>query len=168
MIAYSAMVRALLEAEARFVVIGGVAGVLHGSPRFTNDLDLCYDPAPDNVARLLETIGRWEPYPRGWPPGLPFAFDARTFATTPILTLQTRLGDLDLLDRVEPIGDFASVREQAVDIPVFGSALPTLDLPALVRVKRHVGRPKDREALHELEVLLALRVSEEGSGGATE
>ena len=157
MIGFTEIVKALLGAQVRFVVIGGVAGVLHGGSRLTNDLDLCYDAAPDNVERLIGVLHGWEPYPRGWPPGLPFVLDTRTFATTPLLTLTPHLGDLDLLDRVEPIGDYAAVRDASVDLPILGVTLPTLDLPALLRVKRHVNRRKDQEAVHELEALLALR-----------
>ena len=44
--------RALAEADARYVLIGGFAVILHGGERTTKDIDLLVDPAPDNVARL--------------------------------------------------------------------------------------------------------------------
>ncbi len=44
--------RALNEAGARYVLIGGFAVLAHGASRFTKDIDLLVDDAPDNVARV--------------------------------------------------------------------------------------------------------------------
>lgn len=46
------IVETLTDHEVRFVVIGGVALVLQGSSRTTQDLDLCYDRSEDNLDRL--------------------------------------------------------------------------------------------------------------------
>jgi hypothetical protein len=48
--------RALAGAEARYVLIGGFAVILHGGVRTTKDIDLLVDPAPDNVARLKQAL----------------------------------------------------------------------------------------------------------------
>jgi len=42
--------------EVRYVVIGGIAAILHGVPRATFDLDILIDPTPDNAERLLEAM----------------------------------------------------------------------------------------------------------------
>ena len=47
---------ALDEAEARYVLIGGFAVILHGGERTTKDIDLLVDPAPENVARLKKAL----------------------------------------------------------------------------------------------------------------
>jgi hypothetical protein len=44
--------RALDDAGARYLLIGGFAVVLHGGERTTKDIDLLVDPGPDNIARL--------------------------------------------------------------------------------------------------------------------
>jgi hypothetical protein len=44
--------RALNEAGARYLLIGGFAVIAHGAGRFTKDIDLLVDDAPDNVARV--------------------------------------------------------------------------------------------------------------------
>lgn len=44
--------RALNEAGARYVLIGGFAVIAHGAARFTKDLDLLVDDAPDNIERV--------------------------------------------------------------------------------------------------------------------
>jgi len=42
--------------EVRYMVIGGVASVLHGVPRATFDLDILIDPTDDNAQRLLAAL----------------------------------------------------------------------------------------------------------------
>jgi hypothetical protein len=44
--------RALNEAGARYLLIGGFGVIAHGAGRFTKDIDLLVDDAPDNVARV--------------------------------------------------------------------------------------------------------------------
>jgi hypothetical protein len=48
--------RALNEAGARYVLIGGFAVVAHGAGRFTKDIDLLIDDAPENVARVKRAL----------------------------------------------------------------------------------------------------------------
>src|SRR4051794_40167311 len=104
------MLRGLVEARIDFVVVGGVAAALAGSPRVTNDLDLCYNSADANIARLATLLARWHAYPRGIDPDLPFIMDVRTFRQTPVMTLRTTEGDIDLLDRLEGVGAFADCK----------------------------------------------------------
>jgi len=42
--------------EVRYVVIGGVASVLHGVPRATFDLDVLIEATPENARRLLDAL----------------------------------------------------------------------------------------------------------------
>lgn len=44
--------RALNESGARYLLIGGFAVIAHGAGRFTKDIDLLVDDAPENVARV--------------------------------------------------------------------------------------------------------------------
>ena len=151
------MLQGLTAASVRFVVVGGVAAAAHGSAHVTNDLDICYDNAPDNIARLATLLAEWAAYPRGVERGLPFFMDERQFRTTPLMTLVTREGDLDVLDRVAGVGDFQDTLRHAIEFEAFDVRFPALDLPALIRAKRAAGRPKDIAQLPELEALAALR-----------
>ena len=151
------MLQGLTAAGVQFVVVGGVAAAAHGSAHVTNDLDIFYDTTPDNIARLTTILADWEAYPRGVERGLPFFMDARQFRATPLMTLTTREGDLDVLDRVAGVGVFRDTLEHSVEFEAFGMRFPTLDLPALIRAKRAAGRPKDIAQLPELEALAALR-----------
>ena len=153
----SEMLVELAEAGVDFVVIGGIAAGVHGSTRVTFDLDICYDPAPNNRARLAALLTMWDAELRGAEPGLPFLLDARALETSHVLTLTTRLGDIDVMDAVEGVGQFAAVDEHAVDAELAGRRFRVIGLPALLKAKRATGRPKDAEQIPELEALVALR-----------
>ena len=49
--------RALNAAGARYVLIGGFAVIAHGAGRFTRDIDLLVDDAPENVGRVKQGLG---------------------------------------------------------------------------------------------------------------
>lgn len=154
---FEAILAALLARGIRFVVIGGVAATIHGSARLTNDIDLCYDAAPDNVDRLVALLTEWQAYLRGVVPGLPFILDARTFGTTPVLTLTTTMGAIDLLDVVPGVGAFAQALAASEPVRVGVTEFRALTLEALISSKKAVRRKKDLEQLIELEAILALR-----------
>ena len=67
------------------------------------------------------------------------------------------LGDIDLLGEIVGGGRFEDLVPHAKDLPLFGMHCLCLDLPKLIDVKRAAGRPKDLEAIAELEALLQER-----------
>ena len=154
---FEQIISALVAAGVRFVVIGGVAATIQGSARLTNDIDICYDTSPDNVDRLVRLLTRWKAYLRGVERGLPFILDARAFRTTPIMTLTTTMGDIDVLDVVPGVGDYKAVVKQSEVVDIGDVEFRSLTLEALIASKKAVRRPKDVEQLIELEALLALR-----------
>ena len=155
---FASMLEGLVSSGARFVVVGGVAGALQGSERVTNDLAIVYDARDAaTMEALAALLARWSAYPRGVEAGLPFIMDARTIRAAPLLTLTTREGDLDVMDRIYGVGDYASVAAHSEQVDAFGIEFRILDLPTLIRAKKAAGRPKDREAVLELEVLRELR-----------
>jgi hypothetical protein len=139
----------------RFVLIGGLAAKVHGSPTLTVDIDVCPARDRDNLERLAAVLGELGARLRGAPPDLPFHPDRRTLERTEILTLRTDHGDLDVIIRPQGVDGYdelvanASDTELAADLRV-----PVASLDDLIRMKRASGRPKDRI---ELEVLGALR-----------
>jgi hypothetical protein len=151
------MVDRLTAAGVRFVVIGGLAARAHGSARITEDLDICYDPAPDNVMRLAALLAEWHAYLRGVEPGLPFTMDERAFRTTPVMTLISDHGSIDVMDRVLGVGEYHEVLRRSVEASDAGARFRILDLPALLDAKRATRRPKDQAQLPELEALLAMQ-----------
>lgn len=155
------LVTGLTAAEVEFVVVGGVAGAVQGSPFVTNDLDICYADNRANVTRLAKVLATWKPYPREWDEGLPFTMDARAIRTTPLMTLRTIEGDIDLLDRIAGVGDYAAAVESSEEVTAFNIRFRVLTLDALIRSRRAAARPKDLAQLATLEAMVDLRKSEE-------
>ncbi len=151
-----AILHRLLEHDAAFVIVGGMAAVARGASVVTTDLDLCYDPTPEQRARLIHALADLRPYPRGVTPGLPFVWDERTLRDVPLLTLTTDAGPLDLLPDVPGVGQFADVLAASDRLDVSGLTAPVLNLDALIEAKRALRRPKDLLTLPILEALRAM------------
>ena len=78
MIDFPKLLRLLTEHDVAFIIIGGVAAVIHGSSRLTQDLDVVYQRSPQNLTRLVQALAEQAPYLRGAPPGLPFQWSVLT------------------------------------------------------------------------------------------
>ena len=144
----------LRRANVDFVLIGGLAAVAYGSARATFDIDVVYARNDDNVERLVEALSPYNPYLRGAPVGLPFVFDVQTVQRGLNFTLTTSLGDLDLLGEVVGGGFYEDLIVEATTINLFGFECPCVTLEQLIRLKRAAGRPRDLDAVAELEALL--------------
>jgi hypothetical protein len=153
MIEYRKILQTLVTGRVDFVVVGGVAAAMHGTARSTLDVDVVYWRDDANLARLVAAVAPLAPYPRGAPPGLPFRWDVRAVHQGLNFTLDTALGRLDLLGEVAG-GTFETLLPHAVEIDVGAFRVRCVDLPTLIRLKRAAGRPKDFEAIAELELLL--------------
>ena len=154
---FEAVLRSLSEAGVEFVVVGGLAATIHGSARLTQDIDIVYSRSGANIERLVAALGPHAPYLRGAPPGLPFDWSASTVERGLNFTLTTAIGDIDLLGEITGAGDYDSLVPHTVDVDIFGCRCRCLDLPRLIDAKRAAGRPKDLDALAELEALLEER-----------
>jgi predicted nucleotidyltransferase len=150
---FATLIQTLADGRVGFILIGGVAATIHGSARLTRDVDVVYARTDENLARLVAALGPLSPYLRGAPPGLPFSFDVETLRRGLNFTLTTRAGDIDLLGEVTGGGGFDQLRGHATAVTVYGREVLCLDLDWLIRVKRAAGRPKDLEAVAELEIL---------------
>lgn len=153
---YERLLQALSAAQVEFIIVGGVAATLHGSARLTQDLDIVYARSPENLERLARALSPFHPYLRGAPPGLPFRWDAETLRRGLNFTLTTELGDVDVLGEIAGGGTYESLLPDSRSVQVFGVECLFLGLTRLIQVKRAAGRPKDFDALAELE-----RIAEE-------
>ncbi len=144
----------LVETGVEFIIVGGAAATAHGSARLTQDLDVVYRRTPENVERLARALDGTSPYLRGAPPGLPFRWDAATIRRGLNFTLTTTLGELDLLGEIAGGGSYDALLPEAIELRIFDRACRCLSLRQLIEAKRAAGRPKDLEAIAELESLL--------------
>jgi hypothetical protein len=96
-------------------------------------------------------------YLRGAPPGLPFRWDGETVRRGLNFTLTTSFGDLDLLGEITGGGGYEALLPVSTLVAAFGVEVRCLNLEPLIHVKRAAGRPKDLEAIAELQALLEER-----------
>jgi predicted nucleotidyltransferase len=151
----------LTRGGVEFIIIGGAAATAHGSTRLTEDLDLVYRRTRENIPRLVSAFARTDPYLRGAPLGLPFKLDEQTVRNGLNFTLTTKLGPVDLFGEITGGGGYDDLLPHCVQLKLFDLECQCLGLQRLIQVKRAAGRPKDLDAIAELEAIL-----EEGSQGS--
>jgi hypothetical protein len=148
------LIEALAAGGVEYIIIGGVAGQLLGSPIVTYDLDICYATDRRNLERLARVLTGLHARLRGAPPDLPFRLDAQSLRNGDSFTFTTSKGDLDILGTPSGTGGYVDLERSATQIEADGLRLKVASIDDLIRMKRAAGRTKD---LLELEHLGALR-----------
>ena len=121
MIDFPKLLRLLTEHNVAFIIIGGVAAVIHGSSRLTQDLDIVYHRSLQNLACLVGALAEQSPYLRGAPPGLPFQWSVTTLSMGLNFTLETSVGPLDLIGEVTGGGSYEDLLEHTIEVEIFGA-----------------------------------------------
>lgn len=147
----------LVKAGVDFVVIGGFAGVVHGCTYVTQDIDVCCDFSPANLMALHRAIADLHPVHRMTPGRRQFKLTQETCGQFKNLYLDTDIGQLDCVSVVEGLGDFQEVKQRSELVAVEGIQLRVLGLDALIEAKKAMNRPRDRQAILQLEAIKQLR-----------
>ena len=147
------ILHALLDRRVRFVLIGGLAGAIRGSPVITGDVDICYARDRENLERLAEALRRLGAGLRGAPADVPFQLDAAALEAGDHFTFATELGALDCLGTPAGTDGFADLDASATDESIDGAVVRVASLDDLIRMKRAAGRRQDLIAVEWLEAL---------------
>lgn len=147
------ILRRLTARGVDFVIVGGFAAVIHGSPRVTQDLDLTYAHDLENLEALGDVLTQIHSKLYSIADEVPFVPDGRTLRQTEILTLQTDFGKLDLLARPSGSPPYAAVKAAAKRVDINGLLVSVVSIPDLLAMKRAAGRPKDVADVAELEAI---------------
>ena len=115
------MFSALAEGGVRFILIGGMAAVLHGDVGVTVDIDVVPERTDENLERLAEALRRLGARIRteGEPEGLTFDCSAEFFGNMPpdaIVNMTTDAGDLDVTFCPSGTSGFSDLKRDAIDI----------------------------------------------------
>ena len=151
-----AILEVLERYRVRYVLIGGFAATIHGSPYVTTDIDITPAAGPENLAQLSAALDELEARIRvaGEPEGVAFRHDAASLAAAQVWNLTTRFGDLDI--SLVPCGTrgYDDLRRDATDLEILGVHVPLASLADIIRSKEAADRPKDRLVLPVLRRIL--------------
>lgn len=148
---------ALDRKEVDFVVIGGVAGLAHGSAYPTYDLDIVYARGRRNLERLAAALRNIGVTLRGAPDDPPFQVDSRTLEAGMNFTFITEFGVFDILGQVDGVRDYDELRSRAEVQSVGGIPVKVASLNHLIGMKRKVDRSKDQLMVEEYVSMERLR-----------
>lgn len=150
---------ALAGSHVRFVLIGGMAAILHGDAGVTMDIDITPAYDTENLDRLAKALRgiRARIRAEGAPNGLPFDCSGEflgNLGPDGMLNLTTRYGDVDLAFMPSGTKGFEDLKNNAVTVNATGVSLLVASLADVIRSKSAADRDKDRRALPRLRELL--------------
>jgi hypothetical protein len=150
---------ALNRQGVRYVLIGGFAAVIHGSPYVTTDVDVVPDTTRENLDRLSAALRSIHArvWTAGEPDGLEFHHDGESLARANVWNLVTDHGRLDITLRPTGTTGFEDLARDAIHLTILGADVDVASLADVVRSKEAAGREKDRLVLPVLR-----RILEEG------
>ncbi|MDI7266944.1 MAG: hypothetical protein QME96_02995 [Myxococcota bacterium] len=161
------IVAAMNQGGVRYVIVGGLATVLHGFPRLTADIDLAVDLDPCEARRAIEVLVRLGFRPR--PPVDPFGFADPAIRSAWIREKGMRvfslydpanpLREIDLF--VEHPIDFDSLWRRSEMIPLAATSARVASIADLIALKRLAARPEDLRDIEALEEIARRK----GGGG---
>ena len=151
-------VLAILEAHGvDFVLIGGFAGIYHGSPFPTQDIDITPDSLRDNLNRLSTALTELSARitTADVPEGLPFSHTGESLGAAGIWNLTTDAGELDISLVPSGTQGFDDLSRDAEAATIYGVTIRIASLADIIRSKQAANRPKDQRVLPTLRELLA-------------
>ncbi len=153
---------ALAQSGARYVVVGGVAVVLHGHPRFTADLDLVVELDPANVRRALVALKSLGYRPRAPVPAEQLADPAirATWIEEKGLTVfsfwSASLPATEVDVFVQEPFPFEEAYRRGLSVDLDGAPVMIASIDDLIVLKRAANRAKDLEDIAALEAIARL------------
>ena len=136
-----------------YVLVGGVAAVVHGSQLVTGDVDICAPLDATNLVKIVAALSDRQAKFRMTPDRRPLPMEAEKLLGFKNLYLETDLGQLDILSEISGVGDYSVVAMHTVTMDLGGATCRILDLDTLIQSKKALGRPRDLQAVIELEAI---------------
>lgn len=156
---FESLFHALNDAEVRYVVVGGLAVVMHGHARLTADVDLMVDLDPEQAERAIDVLVRLGLRPRL--PVNPQDFADRVIRESWVL--QRRMRVFSMFDPSNPMRvvdlfaehplPFAELWARSELFKIRETTVRVASIPDLVFMKRLAGRPQDLDDITRLETI---------------
>jgi hypothetical protein len=144
---FADLLLALLEAGARFMVVGGYAVAHYGHARATKDIDVWVCPGEDNADRVIRAMRMF---------GAPLASLGVTRDDFVRAGQTVQIGvpplRIDLLTQISGV-DFETAWTERQQFELAGQQVPIIGKPQLLMNKKASGRPQDLVDVQALERL---------------
>ena len=147
------LLKRLINHKVDFVIVGSYAGVVHGCTYVTQDIDICCNFSAENLLALQKAISDLHPVHRMTPQRQQLNLTEENCAQFKNLYLDTDWGQLDCLSFINGLGHFQTVKKVCTIIETEGIKLQVLSLDALIKSKKAMNRPHDKEALLQLKTI---------------
>lgn len=163
---YLPLFRSLNDSGARYVVVGGLATVLHGYPRFTADVDLIIDLEPSAIAGAMQALEKLGLRPRLPVPAQEFADPAKRerwmrekgMEVFSFFHPQNPMLSVDVFVH-HPI-PFETLYRGSKCVDIGGATIRICGIEQLIELKRRAGRAQDLDDIAHLERIRELRADE--------
>jgi hypothetical protein len=140
------LLRALVDHEVEFCVVGAVAAWLQGNPMVTLDLDVMPRRELDNAERLAAALNALGARPQGGDAAT--ELEGADFLGWQTRRFDTEAGPLDVVPHAAAIGGFEDVA--TIELALGELSVRVITIDEVIASKEELGRPKDRAALPAL------------------
>ena len=156
---FEALFAVLAKHDVRYVLIGGLAAIINGSPFPTEDVDVTPERTESNLTKLSAALTDLDArvYTRDEPDGLPFTHNAASLGGSMVWNLATEFGRLDISFVPNGTDGFDDLRRDAIHVEIAGIRIAVASLADIIRSKQAANRPKDQRVLPTLREILASR-----------
>jgi hypothetical protein len=158
---FSNLIDRLCDNGVEFVIIGGLAGTIHGTTRITQDVDICCKFTAGNLLKLYSAVKDVHPVHRINPKRPILVLNSQNADKFKNLYLGTDIGQLDCLDEVKGIGKFDDVCKNAISIQIGDRVYQVLSLDALIKSKKSLNRLQDKQDILQLQAIKETKQREE-------
>lgn len=153
----SDLITRLAKAGVDFVIVGGFAGAVYGCTYLTQDIEICCNFSVENLLKLQKALFDLNPVHRMTPSRNKLELTSENCAQYKNLYLDTDIGQLDCLSVIDGVGNYERVKKKSMLIEVADVQLRVLGIDALIEAKKVMNRPRDKEAILQLEAIRKLR-----------
>jgi hypothetical protein len=148
---------ALCAHGVAFVVIGGIARVLHGSAQATGGSDVLVARDVANLKKLAAALGDLDARLMAGREALDFGADLDRLRRGLNFSWMTTAGQVDVFGEVEGGLRYPEVAKDAIEVVTAGgNVIRVASIDRLLDMKRRLTRPKDVRDVEELEQLKTL------------
>ncbi len=142
----SAIIEGLIQADVRFILVGGLATVVQGAPVTTIDVDIVHQRTDQNISKLFNFLNSIQAVYRR-PDDKIIEPRVKDLSGMGHALFSTRLGPLDVLAFIEQNQTYDDLIKYTVEIEFRGHTVHVLDIGKIIELKETSDDPKDRQRL---------------------